>query len=194
MARINKSLNTLEADRKNINKKIRMMNISELNEEVSKLEGMKKEYEKAGASQQSIDKINQQIKQKQASINKLLGFQGTTSKTSNVKVPASNVKVPVSNVSTANVQTVKVKPEVQPITSADIAKIVPPQGLPFKATPEIPQYSIKAINEKIASLRAELEVQPIASPRYKQLKREIDDLEDKKHPVVIQPIVAPAKI
>ena len=39
-----------------------------------------------------------------------------------------------------------------------------------------------------------MEVQPIASPRYKQLKREIDDLEDKKHPVVIQPIVAPAKI
>lgn len=66
--------------------------------------------------------------------------------------------------------------------------------MPFKATPEIPQYSIKAINEKIASLRAELEVQPIASPKYKQLKKEIDDLEDKKHPVVIQPIVAPAKI
>lgn len=41
---------------------------------------------------------------------------------------------------------------------------------------------------------AELEVQPISSPRYKQLKREIDDLEDKKHPVVIQPIVAHAKI
>lgn len=195
MARINKSLNTLEADRKNINKKIRLMNISELNEEVSKLEGMKKEYEKAGASQQSIDKINQQIKQKQAIINKLLGFQGTTRKTSNVKVPVSNnVKVPVSNVPAVNVATVKVKPEVQPITSADIAKIAPPQGLPFKATPEIPQYSIKAINEKIASLRAELEVQPISSPRYKQLKKEIDDLEDKKHPVVIQPIVAPAKI
>lgn len=200
MARINKSLSTLEADRKNINKKIRLMNISELNEEVSKLEGMKKEYEKAGASQQSVDKINKQIKQKQASINKLLGFQGeqskTTSKTSNVKVPVSNnVKVPAAQtVNVAKTQTVKVKPEVQPITSADIAKIVPPQGLPFKATPEIPQYSIKAINEKIASLRAELEVQPIASPRYKQLKREIDDLEDKKHPVVIQPIVAPAKI
>lgn len=101
MARINKSLSTLEADRKNINKKIRLMNISELNEEVSKLEGMKKEYEKAGASQQSVDKINQQIKQKQASINKLLGFQGgqskTTSKTSNVKVPVSNnVKVPAA--------------------------------------------------------------------------------------------------
>lgn len=195
MARINKSLNTLEADRKNINKKIRLMNISELNDEVSKLEGMKKEYEKAGASQQSVDKINQQIKQKQAIINKLLGFQGTTRKTSNVKVPVSNnVKVPVSNVPAVNVATVKVKPEVQPITSADIAKIAPPQGLPFKATPEIPQYSIKAINEKIASLRAELEVQPISSPRYKQLKKEIDDLEDKKHPVVIQPIVAPAKI
>jgi len=93
MSRINKSLNTLEADRKNINKKIRLMNISELNEEVSKLEGMKKEYEKAGASQQSVNKINQQIKQKQATINKLLGFQGgqskTTSKTSNVKVPAA---------------------------------------------------------------------------------------------------------
>lgn len=191
MARINKSLNTLEADRKNINKKIRLMNISELNDEVSKLEGMKKEYEKAGASQQSVNKINQKIKQKQAIINKLLGFQGGQSKTTS---KTSNVKVPVSNVSTANVQTVKVKPEVQPITSADIAKIVPPQGLPFKATPEIPQYSIKAINEKIASLRAELEVQPIASPRYKQLKKEIDDLEDKKHPVVIQPIVAPAKI
>ena len=191
MARINKSLNTLEADRKNINKKIRLMNISELNEEVSKLEGMKKEYEKAGASQQSVNKITQQIKQKQAIINKLLGFQGGQSKTTS---KTSNVKVPVSNVSTANVQTVKVKPEVQPITSADIAKIAPPQGLPFKATPEIPQYSIKAINEKIASLRAELEVQPIASPRYKQLKKEIDDLEDKKHPVVIQPIVAPAKI
>ena len=191
MARINKSLNTLEADRKNINKKIRLINISELNEEVSKLEGMKKEYEKAGASQQSVNKITQQIKQKQAIINKLLGFQGGQSKTTS---KTSNVKVPVSNVSTANVQTVKVKPEVQPITSADIAKIAPPQGLPFKATPEIPQYSIKAINEKIASLRAELEVQPIASPRYKQLKKEIDDLEDKKHPVVIQPIVAPAKI
>ena len=97
MARINKSLSTLEADRKNINKKIRLMNISELNEEVSKLEGMKKEYEKAGASQQSVDKINKQIKQKQASINKLLGFNGgqSTSKTSNVKVPVSNnVKVP----------------------------------------------------------------------------------------------------
>lgn len=199
MARINKSLSTLEADRKNINKKIRLMNISELNEEVSKLEGMKKEYEKAGASPQSVDKINKQIKQKQASINKLLGFQGgqskTTNKTSNVKVPVSNVKVPAAKtVNVDKIQTVKVKPEVQPITSADIAKIAPPQGLPFKATPEIPQYSIKAINEKIASLRAELEVQPIASPRYKQLKREIDDLEDKKHPVVIQPIVAPAKI
>ena len=45
---------------------------------------------------------------------------------------------------------VKVKPEVQPITSEDIAKIVPAQGLPFKATPEIPQDSIKAINEKIS--------------------------------------------
>ena len=104
MARINKSLNMLEADRKNINKKIRLMNISELNEEVSKLEGMKKEYEKAGASQQSVDKINKQIKQKQASINKLLGFQGgqSTSKTSNVKVPVSNnVKVP--SVQTVNI-------------------------------------------------------------------------------------------
>ena len=171
------------------------MRVSELTEEVSKLEKKKSAYKKAGASQQSIDEIDRQIKAKQKGINKTLAFQGTTSKTSNVKVPVSNVKVPsAQTVNVAKTQTVKVKPEVQPITSADIAKIAPPQGLPFKATPEIPQYSIKAINEKIASLRAELEVQPIASPRYKQLKREIDDLEDKKHPVVIQPIVAPAKI
>ena len=172
------------------------MRVSELTEEVSKLEKKKAAYKKAGASKQSIDEIDRQIKAKQKGINKTLAFQGTTSKTFNVKVPVSNnVKVPAAqNVNVAKTQTVKVKPEVQPMTSADIAKIVPPQGLPFKATPEIPQYSIKAINEKIASLRAELEVQPIASPRYKQLKKEIDDLEDKKHPVVIQPIVAPAKI
>ena len=196
--KIDKALGKLESDRQSINKKIRQMRVSELTEEISKLEKRKAIYKKAGASQQSIDEIDKQIKAKQKGINKTLTFQGTTSKTSNVKVPVSNnVKVPVSNVPAVNVaktQTVKVKPEVQPITSEDIAKIAPPQGLPFKATPEIPQYSIKAINEKIASLRAELEVQPIASPRYKQLKKEIDDLEDKKHPVVIQPIVAPAKI
>ena len=65
----------------------------------------------------------------------------------------------------------KVKPEVQPITSEDIAKIVPAQGLPFKATPEIPQDSIKAINEKISKLKAELEVQVIGSEKYNQLKQ-----------------------
>lgn len=193
--KIDKALEKLESDRQSINKKIRQMRVSELTEEVSKLEKKKAAYKKAGASQQSIDEIDRQIKAKQKGINKTLAFNGTTNKTSNVKVPVSNVKVPAAKtVNVDKIQTVKVKPEVQPITSADIAKIAPPQGLPFKATPEIPQYSIKAINEKIASLRAELEVQPIASPRYKQLKREIDDLEDKKHPVVIQPIVAPAKI
>lgn len=77
----------------------------------------------------------------------------------------------------------KVKPEVQPITSEDIAKIIPVQGLPFKATPEIPQDSIKSINEKIASLRAELEVQTIGSEKYNQLKQEISELEGKKVPV-----------
>ena len=77
----------------------------------------------------------------------------------------------------------KVKPEVQPITSEDIAKIVPAQGLPFKATPELQQDSIKAINEKIASLRAELEVQVIGSEKYNQLKQEISELEGKKVPV-----------
>lgn len=76
-----------------------------------------------------------------------------------------------------------VKPEVQPITSEDIAKIVPAQGLPFKATPDIPQDSIKAINEKIAGLRAELEVQVIGSEKYNQLKQEISELEGKKTPV-----------
>ena len=77
----------------------------------------------------------------------------------------------------------KVKPEVQSITSEDIAKIAPPQGLPFKATPDIPQNSIKAINEKIASLRAELDVQVIGSEKYNQLKQEIAELEGKKVPV-----------
>lgn len=77
----------------------------------------------------------------------------------------------------------KVKPEVQPITSEDIAKIVPAQGLPFKATPDIPQDSIKGINEKISNLRAELEVQVIGSEKYNQLKQEISELEGKKTPV-----------
>ena len=186
--KIDKALEKLESDRQSINKKIRQMRVSELSEEVSKLEKKKAAYKKAGASQQSIDEIDQQIKAKQKGINKTLGFQGGQTTASNVKVPVAQT------INVAKTPTVKVKPQVQPITSADIAKIVPPQGLPFKATPEIPQYSIKAINEKIASLRAELEVQPIASNRYNQLKREIDELEDKKHPVVIQPIVAPAQI
>ena len=77
----------------------------------------------------------------------------------------------------------KVKPEVQPITSEDIAKIVPAQGLPFKATPEIPQDSIKAINEKISKLKSELEIQVIGSEKYNQLKQEIAELEGKKVPV-----------
>ena len=77
----------------------------------------------------------------------------------------------------------KVKPEVQPITSEDIAKIVPPHGLPFKATPEIPQDSIKAINEKISKLKSELEIQVIGSEKYNQLKQEIAELEGKKVPV-----------
>lgn len=77
----------------------------------------------------------------------------------------------------------KVKPEVQPITSEDIAKIVPAQGLPFKATPEVPQNSIKAINEKISKLKSELEVQVIGSEKYNQIKQEIAELEGKKVPV-----------
>ena len=77
----------------------------------------------------------------------------------------------------------KVKPEVQPITSEDIAKIVPAHGLPFKATPEIPQDSIKAINEKISKLKSELEIQVIGSEKYNQLKQEIAELEGKKVPV-----------
>lgn len=77
----------------------------------------------------------------------------------------------------------KVKPEVQPITSEDIVKIVPAQGLPFKATPEIPQDSIKAINEKISKLKSELEIQVIGSEKYNQLKQEIAELEGKKVPV-----------
>lgn len=77
----------------------------------------------------------------------------------------------------------KVKPEIQPITSEDIAKIVPPQGLPFKATPDIPQNSIKAINEKISKLKSELGIQVIGSDKYNQLKQEIAELEGKKVPV-----------
>ena len=77
----------------------------------------------------------------------------------------------------------KVKPDAQPITSEDIAKIVPAQGLPFKATPEIPQDSIKAINEKISKLKSELEIQVIGSEKYNQLKQEIAELEGKKVPV-----------
>lgn len=69
------------------------MRVSELTEEVSKLEKKKAAYKKAGASQQSIDEIDRQIKAKQKGINKTLGFQGgqskTTNKTSNVKVPAA---------------------------------------------------------------------------------------------------------
>lgn len=77
----------------------------------------------------------------------------------------------------------KVKPDVQPITSEDIAKIVPAQGLSFKATPDIPQDSIKAINEKISKLKSELEIQVIGSEKYNQLKQEIAELEGKKVPV-----------
>lgn len=77
----------------------------------------------------------------------------------------------------------KIKPQVQPITAEDIAKITPAEGLPFKATPEIPQDSIKAINEKIAKLKSELEIQVIGSEKYEQLKREIAELEGKKIPV-----------
>ena len=73
------------------------MRVSELTEEVSKLEKKKAAYKKAGASKQSIDEIDKQIKAKQKGINKTLAFQGTTSKTSNVKVPVSNnVKVPAA--------------------------------------------------------------------------------------------------
>lgn len=50
------------------------MRISELSEEVSKLEKQKAAYIKAGASQESIDKIDQQIKNKQKGINKTLAF------------------------------------------------------------------------------------------------------------------------
>lgn len=71
-------------------------------------------------------------------------------------VSETQVSTPSSSSSTPSVA--KVKPEVQPITSKDIEKIVPAQGLPFKATPEIPQNSIKAINEKIAKLKSELEI------------------------------------
>ena len=71
------------------------MRVSELTEEISKLEKRKAAYKKAGASQQSIHEIDKQIKAKQKGINKTLAFQGTTSKNSNVKVPVSNnVKVP----------------------------------------------------------------------------------------------------
>lgn len=97
-------------------------------------------------------------------------------------VSETQVSAPSSTTSSTP-SIVNVKPEVQPITSEDITKIVPPQGLPFKATPEIPQDSIKAINEKIASLRAELEVQVIGSEKYNQLKQEITELEGKKVPV-----------
>lgn len=65
------------------------MRVSELSEEVSKLEKKKAAYKKAGASQQSIDEIDQQIKAKQKGINKTLGFQGVQTKTSNVKVPVA---------------------------------------------------------------------------------------------------------
>ena len=84
-------------------------------------------------------------------------------------VSETQVSVPSSSFSSTP-SIAKVKPEVQPITSEDIAKIVPAQGLPFKATPEIPQDSIKAINEKISKLKAELEVQVIGSEKYNQLK------------------------
>lgn len=95
----------------------------------------------------------------------------------------SETQVNSPSLSSSTPSIAKVKPEVQPITSEDIAKIVPSQGLPFKATPEIPQDSIKAINEKISKLKAELEVQVIGSEKYNQLKQEIADLEGKKIPV-----------
>lgn len=85
-------------------------------------------------------------------------------------VSETQVSVPSSTTSSTP-RIVNVKPEVQPITSADIAKIIPAQGLPFKATPEIPQDSIKAINEKISKLKSELEVQVIGSEKYNQLKQ-----------------------
>lgn len=97
-------------------------------------------------------------------------------------VSETQVSAPSSTTSSTS-SVAKVKPEVQPITSADIAKIVPAQGLPFKAIPEIPQDSIKAINEKIAKLKSELEIQVIGSEKYEQLKREITELEGKKIPV-----------
>lgn len=156
------------------------MRISELSEEVSKLEKQKAAYIKAGASQESIDKIDQQIKNKQKGINKTLAFQGGQDKTK-----AQTINAPVANIETTKTETPTVKVKPQPITSEDIAKIVPPSGLPFKATPEIPQNSIKAINERLATLRAELEIQLIGSEKYNQLKREIEELEGKKHPVVI---------
>ena len=100
-----------------------------------------------------------------------------------VKEIVSETQISAPSLPSSTPSIAKVKPEVQPITSEDIAKIVPAQGLPFKATPEIPQDSIKAINEKIASLRAELDVQVIGSEKYNQLKQEIAELEGKKVPV-----------
>lgn len=97
-------------------------------------------------------------------------------------VSETQVSVPSSTTSSTP-SIAKVKPEVQPITSEDIAKIVPAQGLPFKATPELPQDSIKAINEKISKLKSELEIQVIGSEKYNQLKQEIAELEGKKVPV-----------
>lgn len=38
-----------------------------------------------------------------------------------------------------------------------------------------------------------MEIQLIGSEKYNQLKREIEELEGKKHPVVIQPVVEPTK-
>lgn len=96
-------------------------------------------------------------------------------------VSETQINTPSLHSSTPSIA--KVKPEVQPITSEDIAKIVPAQGLPFKATPEIPQDSIKAINEKISKLKSELEIQVIGSEKYNQLKQEIAELEGKKVPV-----------
>lgn len=49
-------------------------------------------------------------------------------------VSETQVSVPSSSSSSTH-NIAKVKPEVQHITSEDIAKIVPAQGLPFKATP-----------------------------------------------------------
>lgn len=97
-------------------------------------------------------------------------------------VSETQVSVPSSS-SSSTPSIANVKPEVQPITSEDIAKIVPAQGLPFKATPELPQDSIKAINEKISKLKSELEVQVIGSEKYNQIKQEIAELEGKKVPV-----------